>query len=215
MISIPYKHSKASMFVILPDVGDLYNIQGFAAGLSAADIGELISSSRHASVTLVMPKMKLTHTFSIGKALSLFQKQIVSGSEEEMFGSDPHLKKMEESESIRCDDCSCPQYCQVFCNVSTQNGNYKKVPGEIGYKFDMSGASSDDRFQVDDIIHHVFLEVSEVGTVGAAVSATIMDYFGEFKDFKMDRPFIFFIKHEKTGSMLFWGTIVDPTNGGA
>jgi radical SAM protein with 4Fe4S-binding SPASM domain len=215
MISIPYKHSKASMYVILPDSGDLYNIQGFAAGLSVYDVQELISSSRHASVTLIMPKMKLSQTFSIGKFLSLFEKQIDSGSEKKMFDSDPHQNKMKESESTRCNDCKYPQYCQAYCNVSFQSGDDKKVPEDIGYTFKMKGASFDDRFQVDDIIHHVFVEVSEIGTVGAAVSSTIIDYFGEFKDFKMDRPFLFFIQHDITGSPLFWGTIVDPTNGDA
>ncbi|KDR21045.1 putative serpin-Z6A isoform X2 [Zootermopsis nevadensis] len=209
MISIPYKHSKASMYVILPDVGDLYNIQGFAAGLSVDDTLELISSLRYASITLVMPKMKLTQTFSIGKALSIFQRQIESGSKEKVFGSGPYLNKMQGNECAKNDGCNCSR------NASTQNGNYKKVPGEIEYKtFDMSGASCDDRFRVDDIIHHVFLEVSEMGTVGAAVSATIVDYIGEFKNFKMDRPFLFFIRHDVTGTPLFWGTIVDPTNGG-
>lgn len=204
MISIPYKRSKAAMYVVLPDVGDLYNIQGFAAGLSVDDFEELISSATLASVTLVMPKMKLTQTFSIGKTLSRIQEQIE-------FHSDYNHEKVQKCESHRCDGWNCPQYCQSFYNVSSDNGNYEEVPGIAGYKFDMSGASSDDRFQVDDIIHHVYLEVSEAGTVGAAVTSTIMDYFGEFRDFKMDRPFIFFILHELAGSPIFWGTVVDPT----
>jgi serine protease inhibitor len=56
------------------------------------------------------------------------------------------------------------------------------------------------------------VEVNEVGTEAAAVGTTLIDYFGEFMNFIVDRPFIFFIKHEITGTLLFWGTIVDPTN---
>jgi serpin B len=208
MICIPYKHGQAAMYVILPDTGDLYNIHQFASGLSFDDITELVDSARTTSVTLIMPKMRLAHTLSIRKALSLLQKQTESQFQEEMFSSNSHQNNTDESELVTCCDLNCSENCQPFCS----SGDRDVRNDEDRFAFNMSGITNDQNFRIDDILQHVFLEVNEVGTVAAAVGTTLVDYSGQFKDFKMDRPFLFFIKHEITGSPLFWGIIVDPTN---
>lgn len=203
MISIPYKHGQAAMYAILPDTGDLYNIHQFATGLSLDDITELADSARTTSVTLIMPKMRLAQTFSIRKALSLFQKQVESQFQDEMYTSNPHQNSTDESELI-----CCSSNCQTFCTSEDRDMN----SDEDRLTFNMSGITTDQNFRLNDIVQQAFLEVNEVGTVAAAVGTTLVDYSGEFKDFKMDRPFVFFIKHEITGSPLFWGIIVDPAN---
>jgi serpin B len=208
MISIPYKHGQAAMYVILPDRGDLYNIHEFASGLSLDDVIELIHSTTTTSVTLIMPKMRLAQTFSIRKALSLLQEQSEYQFQAKVFASDRHQDNMDESEPLTCWTSNCSENCQTFCNSEAQD---VKRDEDI-FTFNTSGISTDKNFQINDIVQHVSLEVSEVGTVAAAVATTLVDYSGNFKDFKMDRPFVFFIKHEVTGSPLFWGTIVDPTN---
>lgn len=208
MISIPYKHGQAAMYAILPDTGDLYNIHQFATGLSLNDITELVDSARTTSVTLIMPKMRLAQTFSIRKALSLLQKQTESQFQEEIFSSNPHQNSSDESEPLTCCSSNYSENCQT---CYTSEDRYFRSD-EDRLAFNMSGITTDQNFRINDIIQHVFLEVNEVGTVAAAVGTTLVDYSGEFKDFKMDRPFLFFIKHEITGSPLFWGIIVDPTN---
>jgi serpin B len=212
MVSIPYKYGQASMYVILPTTGDLYKIHEFASGLSVHDIRELSESATTTSVTLIMPKMRLAQTFSIRKALSDLQKQIESGFQQEMSASSPDQKNTEEGEAPTCcsSDCSS-ENCQTFCSSEDR----VVESGEDRISFNLSGISDNKNFRINDIVEHVFLEVNEVGTVAAAVSATLVDYSGDVKDFKMDRPFVFFIEHEVTGSPLFWGTIVDPTNGNA
>nr|CAD7194558.1 unnamed protein product [Timema douglasi] len=69
------------------------------------------------------------------------------------------------------------------------------------------------KLRVDDVLHQVVMEVSESGTEAAAVTAGTIDYIGGAKVFKVDSPFFFFIRHEATLASLFWGMIVDPTNG--
>lgn len=207
MISIPYKHDQAAMYAILPDTGDLYNIHNFASGLSLDDVTELIDSTRTASVTLIMPKMRLAETFSIRKALYFLQKQIESQFQEETFSPSLHQNNTNENEPVSCCSSNCSDNCQTFCNAEDRDVNTE----EERFAFNMSGISTNDNFRINDIIQHVFLEVNEVGTVAAAVGTTLVDYSGEFKDFKMERPFVFFIRHEITGAPLFWGAIVDPT----
>uniref|UniRef100_A0A1V1FNA8 Putative serine protease 9 n=1 Tax=Reticulitermes speratus TaxID=60591 RepID=A0A1V1FNA8_9NEOP len=207
MISIPYKHAEAEMYVILPDIGDLYEIHEFAATLSVEDIRELVSSTNLASVTLVMPKMRLAQTFSIRRLLSLLEQQIASEMQEKVLGSVPEQNKKQESGGIMCSGSNCTQHYHTLCKPRAQAEIPEHVSGE-----DVSGVSHEQNFEIGDIIQQVFVEVSEVGTEAAAVGTTLIDYFGDFKNFIVDRPFIFFIKHKITGSPLFWGTIVDPTN---
>nr|CAD7463389.1 unnamed protein product [Timema tahoe] len=102
---------------------------------------------------------------------------------------------------------SIPERRQQAQHQSREDGNINSLD------LDMSGVSSDLRFRVDDIIHQVVMEVSEYGTEAAAVTVGTIDYIGGGKVFKVDSPFFFFIRHEATLASLFWGMIVDPTNG--
>lgn len=58
---------------------------------------------------------------------------------------------------------------------------------------------------IDDVIHKAFVEVNEEGTEAAAATAVIMKtrcmVFNA--EFKIDKPFIFYIKHIPTGINLF------------
>lgn len=78
---------------------------------------------------------------------------------------------------------------------------------------DMSGASDDSRFRIDDIIHQAWIEISERGTEATAVTTSSVDYSLDVVNFKVNRPFLFFIRHEQTLAPLFWGAIADPTSG--
>ncbi|KAJ4442571.1 hypothetical protein ANN_04158 [Periplaneta americana] len=220
MVAIPYKHAKAAMYVILPDKGNIYSIQAFAASLSVEDILELISTTKMASVSLVMPKMKLSHVFSLRKVLSHFRKDIGASLRDAVHRHRMTHQNGGSTHSLRCHGWNCTQFNQPPCNSSlhTQSdGSILNVTSNVTAEddklsFDMSGASPDYQFRIDDIIQHVYVEVSELGTIAAAVGGTIVDYFGDYTNFVMDRPFLFFIRHEVTGTPLFWGTIVEPTN---
>ena len=209
MISVPYKHGKAAMYVILPDNEDLYNIHEFAATLSADDVRELVSSTKLASVTLIMPKMRLAHTFSIRRVFSLLQQQISCEMQEKVPGSVQEQTKKEDIAGLKCGDSNCSQNYQAPCKSGAQAAKPEHISGQ-----DISRVSvpHENNFEISDIIQQVFLEVNEVGTEAAAVGVTLVEYSGDFTNFVVDRPFIFFIKHEITGTLLFWGTIVDPTN---
>jgi serine protease inhibitor len=63
----------------------------------------------------------------------------------------------------------------------------------------------------DNVIHKVTVDVTEVGTEAAAASIVSITRDGSHKVVKFERPFLFFIRHEATGSVLFWGTVVKPT----
>lgn len=74
------------------------------------------------------------------------------------------------------------------------------------------GVSSEDNVYVDDVLQKTYIEVDENGTEAAATTVVIMDSItsiapGEevIKEFKADRPFIYFIMDEDTREVLFIG----------
>jgi serpin B len=64
---------------------------------------------------------------------------------------------------------------------------------------------------ISDVIHKAALEVNEKGTTAAAATAVLVKKNGRPKIFRANRPFIFIIRHNKTGAILFMGRVVNPT----
>lgn len=67
------------------------------------------------------------------------------------------------------------------------------------------------------VIHKGFVEVNEEGTEAAAATAVgirAMSMPAPPPVFRADRPFLFLIKENQTGSILFMGRVTDPTEGG-
>ena len=68
---------------------------------------------------------------------------------------------------------------------------------------------------IKKVIHQANIDVDEKGTEAAAATAVVMATGGgpELKqiDFKIDRPFLFFIRDMPTGAILFMGRVTDPS----
>ncbi|GBP95519.1 Serine protease inhibitor 42Dd [Eumeta japonica] len=65
--------------------------------------------------------------------------------------------------------------------------------------------------QVNNVFHKTHLEVNEQGTVAAAATgAMVIPLIGGGVQLKVDRPFVFFIKDNSLGSVLFEGKIEHP-----
>ena len=82
------------------------------------------------------------------------------------------------------------------------------------FKADFSGIVplSANRLFVSHVIHKAFIEVNEEGTEAAAASAVVMMSRMMIQPFCADHPFLFLIRHNKTGAVLFLGSLVDPTS---
>lgn len=76
---------------------------------------------------------------------------------------------------------------------------------------DFSGMDGTTNLFVSDVIHKAFVKVDESGTEAAAVSLVLAKTKGMANSFIADHPFIFLIRENGSGSVLFVGRIIDPT----
>ena len=77
-----------------------------------------------------------------------------------------------------------------------------------------SGMDGTTLLYISAAIHKAVVEVNEEGTEAAAATGIIMRSKAVPKPpvtFRADHPFIFLIRHNETGSILFMGRVVDPT----
>jgi serpin B len=79
---------------------------------------------------------------------------------------------------------------------------------------DFSGMSGARDLYISSVIHQAFVEVNEEGTEAAAATGVVMTGMAMpmMKPlFRADHPFLFLIKDNETGAVLFMGRVVDPS----
>lgn len=83
------------------------------------------------------------------------------------------------------------------------------------FEADFSGMFETVETQIDDVIHEVFIEVTEEGTEAAAATAVVMNRAASIPrppiEVRFDRPFVFAIRHKPTNAVLFLARVDDPT----
>jgi serine protease inhibitor len=79
-------------------------------------------------------------------------------------------------------------------------------------KADLTGISPDPNLYLSKIIHKTFVEVDEIGTQAAAASGAVGLTRSQpsWIEFNANRPFLFFIRHNKTQTILFYGRVCSP-----
>lgn len=81
---------------------------------------------------------------------------------------------------------------------------------------DLSGIASGVRLAIDDVAHATFLRIDEEGTEAAAATAvkivvTSARIEPQVPEMVVDRPFLATLRDRKSGAVLFFGRIADPT----
>uniref|UniRef100_A0A671S3P9 Serpin B6 n=1 Tax=Sinocyclocheilus anshuiensis TaxID=1608454 RepID=A0A671S3P9_9TELE len=82
-----------------------------------------------------------------------------------------------------------------------------------GQKVNLSGMSPNNDLVVSKVIHKAFVEVNEEGTEAAAATGVVISAFSmplPPKTFIADHPFLFFIRHNPSNSILFYGRFCSP-----
>ena len=81
---------------------------------------------------------------------------------------------------------------------------------------DFSGMTGEKDLFISRVVHKAFVDVSEEGTEAAAATGVIMELTSVVEPtppavFRADHPFLFMIRDNHSGSILFIGRLVDPT----
>ena len=85
------------------------------------------------------------------------------------------------------------------------------MPSAFNDTADFSGMDGTTNLFVSDVVHKAFVEVNEAGTEDAAATSVHVETKSSPGLFIVDHPFIFLIRDNGTGSILFLGRIVNPT----
>ncbi len=79
---------------------------------------------------------------------------------------------------------------------------------------DFSGMDGTRNLYIQDVLHKAFVAVDEQGTEAGAATAVVMGVTSapaEPKLFEANRPFVFLVRDRVTGTVLFVGRVIDPT----
>jgi serpin B len=82
---------------------------------------------------------------------------------------------------------------------------------------DFSGMTGDRELFISAVIHKAFIDVDEAGTEAAAATAVVMRALAMRApdrtpplEFRADHPFVFLIRDNRSGGILFMGRVADP-----
>ena len=81
---------------------------------------------------------------------------------------------------------------------------------------DFSGMDGTKSLYIGAVLHEAFVAVNEEGTEAAAATAALMQAMGPPlppPTFRADHPFVFLIRENSTGSILFLGRVANPGQG--
>ena len=76
---------------------------------------------------------------------------------------------------------------------------------------DFSGMDGTKNLFISDVLHQAVVEVNEAGTEVAAATMIAVKTMSQSYHFNANHPFLFLIRDNGSGSILFLGRIVDPT----
>lgn len=81
-------------------------------------------------------------------------------------------------------------------------------------KADFSGMTRSEKLFISSVRHKAFVDVNEEGTEAAAATAVVIGRFSAREMLiQVNRPFTFMIRDEQSGSILFLGRMMNPSEG--
>nr|XP_046246751.1 leukocyte elastase inhibitor-like [Scatophagus argus]XP_046246752.1 leukocyte elastase inhibitor-like [Scatophagus argus] len=141
-------------------------------------------------------------------------------------GSDPLLKLENELTREKLDEWTNREYMDVHSEIFVHLPRFKleedyelnEPLAKLGMtdvfcaaKADLSGMNGNAGLFLSTVAHKAFVEVNEEGTEAAAATAGMVAFcMLREEHFTADHPFLFFIRHNKTKSILFLGRFSSP-----
>lgn len=212
IVGLPYIDRKSTMYVIVPFQSSKEKLLQFGSKLTVNDLENLVSKTEVTETIISFPKMEIESTFDLTHPLeSLGLRSLFNPQQAD-------LSSLSQGDSPQARRSPKPPKPTIYVQRS-----YTDVTS--GWHLASRTAQSADNIQeqlnqqstnpglyVDQVLHKVFMNITETGTEAASVTSLVVDKIaGNKVTMKVDVPFIFFIRHEETKAILFWGSITVPT----
>ena len=78
------------------------------------------------------------------------------------------------------------------------------------YVADFSGMNGTKDLSISAVVHKAFVAVDEEGTEAAAATGVVMTTTSVTPEFRADHPFVFLIRDNNSGNILFMGRVTNP-----
>jgi len=147
----------------------------------------------------------------------ILPRQMLSGRDLLSFESSLTEEKLKtyqtKMEKTKLDAIALPKFKLETKYFLNENLIDLGMPTAFSGRADFSKITGKKDFSISTVIHQAFVEVDEKGTEAAAATAVIMVKSAMGKPpkiFRADHPFLFYILDKETGTILFFGRMVDP-----
>jgi Serine protease inhibitor len=144
-------------------------------------------------------------------------RQILSGRDLLSFESSLTEEKLKayqtKMEKTKLDAIALPKFKLETKYFLNENLIDLGMSTAFSAKADFSKITGKKDLSISTVIHQAFVEVDEKGTEAAAATAVIMVKSAMGKPpkiFRADHPFLFYILDKETGTILFFGRVIDP-----
>ncbi|KAK5930352.1 hypothetical protein CgunFtcFv8_026590 [Champsocephalus gunnari] len=185
-------------------------------------------------VQMMYQMKKLPYNFIVEHGLQILElpymdeelSMFILLPEEAADGSDPLLKLEKELTQEKLHDWTKRENMDVHSEVLVHLPRFKleedyelnEPLSKLGMtdvfcsaKADLSGMNGEGGLFLSTVAHKAFVEVNEEGTEAAAATAGMVSFcMLREEHFTADHPFLFFIRHNKTKSILFLGRLSSP-----
>lgn len=194
IFALPYQDRETFMYVILPFDSDTTQVKSLQDNLTPAILEGLIGKMNQTGMILVMPKMKLETTINLKESLQAM------GVKSLFDPFEANLALLSAGDNIKKSAFEAP----VVKELETLD-SIRKSLNQHGPNYQNPGLFA------DQVVHKVYMHIMETGTEAAATTAIGLSRAGGRAIVRLDAPFLFFIRHNPTKAVLFWGTVSKPT----
>jgi serine protease inhibitor len=234
ILGIPYKQNATTMYVIMPKNSSPSKIRELQKQTTAEKFNDLINQMRIKTAVILFPKMHLKSSHHLKTNLrdlglkTLFNNALcdlsVLSSEERLIFSrrarDMRYKVESEfnrNSSLTMKDLVLRKRIQKKSGMNKKikrNRRQTSTPSitEQLEKVRMRNDLMNPGLFAEEVVHKVDLIINEKGTEGGAATAITLNRSGTNVVFRVDVPFMFFIRHDPTQIPLFLGTVFEPQN---
>lgn len=236
IVGLPYKGNEYTFYVLLPHNSNKETLKQFESRLTYSDIKRLTANTTPKELIVAIPKMKLSSNLQLSDVLqdnglrsifnpyesnldllsSLNDEIIPSYSVPNQFEEEPFVfSRMKDpteagnSSARRSRSSSNRKRRQIGQKrvLSSNKNSFDNLRHNLSKKLSSGNTAG---LYVNKILHKVVIDVNEKGTEAAATTTAFLEK-KSVSVFKANVPFVFFIQHEESKMILFWGSVVKPS----